>query len=421
VRIACVGAGPGGLYFSILMKLRDPGHEVTVYERSLADAKAGWGVTLDHTELDRMAKQDRKSAEQIRATAFVWRQQVTHVRGEQVVKNGDDEYNISRRQLLDILARRANDLGVRIEYGVNVSDPAELSDADLIVAADGVNSALRSAIEGFGTDVALGTNKYIWLGSDKVFDKFRFLFKETDHGWIWVHTYAINATSSTFIVECSQPTWAGLGFDAMSGEDAVHVLEDLYKEDLDGHHIITLGDRAPRWLNFRTVSNEKWHVGKVALLGDSARTVHFSVGMGTVFAVQDAVALADSLREHADLQAALESYEQQRKRKLKPRLLEAEFSRRWLENVDANIKVMKPRHFGLLLYSRRSPLVHTLPAGLSYLLIKTSGVMGPLHAPRALAAPAVKAFFNWRARSRPQQATGSPSLPETVSAGYRKG
>ena len=420
MRIACVGAGPGGLYFSILMKLRDPRHEITVYERSAADAKAGWGVTLDHTQLDKMARHDRESAEAIRAIAFVWRQQVTHVRGEQVIKNGDDEFNISRRRLIDILASRALDLGVRIEYDVNVPDPSQLPEADLIVAADGVNSAVRSAVEGFGTDVTLGTNKYIWLGSNKIFDKFRFIFKETDHGWVWVHTYAIDATSSTFIVECSERTWAGLGFDAMSPQEAIGVLEDLFKEDLDGHQIITLGDRAARWLNFRTVSNENWHVGNVVLLGDSARTVHFSVGMGTVFAVQDAVTLADSLQEPTDLETALQSYEQQRKRTLKPRLLEAEFSRRWLENVSENI-TMNPRHFGVLLYSRRSPLVHTLPTGLSYLLIKTSGVMMPLHAPRAMAAPAIKAFYNWRKRPRPQQATASGSPAEIISAAHRKG
>ena len=377
-------------------------------------------MTLDHTQLDKMARYDRESAEAIRAIAFVWRQQITHVRGEQVVKNGDDEFNISRRRLIDILAGRALDLGVRVEYDVNVRDPSQLPEADLIVAADGVSSAVRSAVEGFGTDVTLGTNKYIWLGSNKIFDKFRFIFKETDHGWVWVHTYAIDATSSTFIVECSERTWAGLGFDAMSPQEAIGVLEDLFKEDLDGHQIITLGDRAARWLNFRTVSNENWHVGNVVLLGDSARTVHFSVGMGTVFAVQDAVTLADSLQEPGDLEAALQSYEQQRKRKLKPRLLEAEFSRRWLENVSENI-TMNPRHFGVLLYSRRSPLVHALPTGLSYLLIKTSGVMMPLHVPRAMAAPVIKAFYNWRKRPRPQQATASGSPAEIISAAHRKG
>lgn len=421
MRITCVGAGPGGLYFSILMKLRDPRHEVTVYERSAAGAKAGWGVTLDHTQLDKMARQDQKSADEIRKIAFIWRQQVTHVRGEQVIKDGDDEYNISRRRLLDVLADRAEELGVRIEYDVNVPDPSQLPEADLIVAADGVNSALRSALDGFGTVETLGTNKYIWLGSNKIFEKFRFIFKETEHGWVWVHTYAINADSSTFIVECSEKTWTGLGFDAMSAQEAIAVLEDLYKEDLDGHQIITLGDREPRWLNFRTVSNEHWHVGNVVLLGDSARTVHFSVGMGTVFAVQDAITLADALQQEADLETALHLYEQQRKQKLTPRILEADFSRRWLENVDENIVTMSPRHFGTLLYSRRSPLVHSLPTGVSYALIKGAAVIMPLHAVRAMAAPPVKAFFTWRERSRAQRpiAAGTPS--ETISAARRKG
>jgi 2-polyprenyl-6-methoxyphenol hydroxylase-like FAD-dependent oxidoreductase len=394
MRIACVGGGPAGLYFSILMKIRDPRHEITVYERSQAGSMAGWGVTLDRGLLDRMQEEDPSSAEQLRTASYVWTQQVAQVRGAEVVEDGGDEFNISRRRMLDILASRAQELGVRLEHGVTVANPSQLPGADLIVAADGVNSALRSAVGGFKTDIGLGANKYIWLGTSKVFDTFRFIFRETDQGWVWAHTYGIGADASTFIVECSERTWTGLGFDTMSTSEALPVLEALFKEDLDGHQLIgKLGDSEARWVNFRTVSSKRWHSGNVVLVGDSARTVHFSVGLGTAFAIQDAICLASYVQAKPDLETAFRSYERKRKRQLVMRLLEADYSRRWLENVTRHIDRMKPQHFGTLLYARRSPLVATLPPRVSYVLLRGSRRFHLVNLARYLIAPAIKAFY----------------------------
>ncbi|HEX3965525.1 MAG TPA: FAD-dependent monooxygenase [Trebonia sp.] len=413
-----MGGGPAGLYFSILMKLRNPGYEITVYERSQAGSMAGWGVTLDRGLLGRMQREDRDSAERLRAASYVWTQQVAQVRGAEVVEDGGDEFNISRRRMLDILASRAEKLGVRIEHDVKIANPSQLPDADLIVAADGVNSALRSAVDGFKTDTSLGANKYIWLGTDKVFDTFRFIFKETDHGWVWAHTYGIGADSSTFIVECSERTWAGLGFGTMSMSEALPVLEALFKEDLDGHQLIgKLGNSEARWVNFRTVSNKHWHSGNVVLIGDSARTVHFSVGLGTAFAIQDAICLADYVQAKPDLETAFTSYERKRKRQLVMRLLEAGYSRRWLENVNKHID-MKPQHFGTLLYARRSPLVARLPPRVSYVLLRGSRKFHIVNMARYLFAPAVKVFYLLPGVARPndelgedaQLAPGSQSL-----------
>jgi 2-polyprenyl-6-methoxyphenol hydroxylase-like FAD-dependent oxidoreductase len=395
VKIACVGGGPAGLYLSILLKLQDPEHEVTVHERDPANSTSGWGVTFGPRLKDRLYAEDPESAEQIRASAFCWNDQITHIRGEQAIARGGEAYNISRRRLIEILTARASALGVRIHYGTEIASVDQLPPADLIVAADGVNSKVRDTTDGFSPGASSGENKYIWLGSNKVFDAFNFFFTETAHGWIWAHAYGIDAESSTFIVECSAQTWAGLGFDTMSASDALPVLEKLFQEHLDGQPLIgQLGDGSTaRWLNFKTVSNQHWHSGNVVLAGDSARTAHFSVGMGTTLAIEDVILLASLLHREADLDAALESYEQQRKSEAVATLAEAQCSARWLENVD-RYGHLKPQMFGVLFYARRSPLVAVLPLRVSYLLRLTSTRVKAIDALRVSIAPAAKAFYH---------------------------
>jgi 2-polyprenyl-6-methoxyphenol hydroxylase-like FAD-dependent oxidoreductase len=401
VKVACVGGGPGGLYLSILLKLRDRANEVTVYERSRGGSRSGWGVTFGRELLRDLREQDQESADAIRSASFTWRDQVVHVRGEQVVAPGDDAYNISRQLLIDILTERALALGVRIEYDIEIASPVELPDVDLIVAADGVNSKLRAASGGFSTNTTFGANKYIWLGSSKVFDSFNFIFSETDYGWIWAHAYGIDAETSTFIVECSEATWAGLGFDTMSTGEALPILESVFKEHLDGCRLMgELGDGSTaRWLNFKIVSNEHWNSGNIVLLGDSAHTAHFAIGMGTTLAIRDAICLADCLRPAGPLESALESYQRQRKRELIPTLAEADCSTRWLENIARYID-LRPREFGVLLYARRSPLTAVLPTRISYLLRSAAEQTAVLDAVRAFIAPTAKLIYN-RRQARP--------------------
>jgi 2-polyprenyl-6-methoxyphenol hydroxylase-like FAD-dependent oxidoreductase len=397
VKIACVGGGPAGLYLSVLLKLRDPGHEVTVYERSKANSTSGWGVTFGRDLRDRLRAADPVSAEQVVASAFCWHDQITHIRGEQAVDHGGEAYNISRRRLIDILTSRALALGVRIEYGTEITDLGQLPDADLIVAADGVNSDVRDAAEGFTPETVAGRNKYIWLGSNKVFDAFNFFFTQTEHGWIWAHAYGIDTESSTFIVECSAQAWAGFGFETMSTREALPVLEGLFREHLDGQRLIgELGDGSTaRWLNFKTVSNEHWHSGRVVLVGDSARTAHFSVGMGTRLALEDVMLLADLLHREAELGTALESYQRQRKNEVAATLAEAHCSARWLENVDRYAR-LRPQQFGVLLYARRSPLVAVLPPRLAYRLRQGAQQIQAVDTLRDSIAPAVKAVYGRR-------------------------
>lgn len=410
MKIVCVGAGPAGLYFSILMKLRDPGHDITVFERSEATSAAGWGVTFGPILLGDLYAHDRSSARKIEEAAFRWRDQVAHIRGEQLVAVGHGTYNITRQRLLDILAARARELGVHVEYGHEVAGLSQLPAADLILASDGVSSRMRRDSEGFKTAEDAGRNKYIWLGSDKVFNDFNFLFVSTDSGWIWAHAYGIAPSTSTFIVECAPETWAGLGFDKLSTDEALAVLEDLFKEHLDGHRLIgELGDGSKaRWLNFRTISNRTWHSGTVALIGDSAHTAHFAIGMGTTLAVGDAIVLAESLHEHDDLESALRSYGERRQAEMQPTLTDARCSARWFENINRYID-LKPERFGLLLYARRSPIIAALPPVASYALYRTANRIRGMEGVRGRISSLAKKAYGRRKAAAPQPDANKPA------------
>jgi 2-polyprenyl-6-methoxyphenol hydroxylase-like FAD-dependent oxidoreductase len=397
VKIACVGGGPAGLYLSMLMKLRDPEHDVVVFERNENNSASGWGVTFGQGLLRRLYDQDPDSAREIEGAAFLWSDQVTHIHGEQLVAPGSKAYNITRRRLLDILASRALDLGVRVEYGHEIASVAELPEADVVIASDGVNSRIRQEAGDFQTHDVSGSNKYIWLGTDKVFEQFNFLFVPTESGWVWAHTYGIDSASSTFIVECAPETWHGLGFAAMSTYEALPILEGIFKEHLSGYRLIgDLGDGTKaRWLNFRTISNPRWHSGKVVLVGDSAHTAHFAIGMGTTLAIEDAIVLADSLHNHSNTELAFQSYEQQRKAEMLTTLTEARWSARWFENLSRYID-RRPQQFGALIHARRSPLIALLPPIVSYLLCAGANRMTFLDGVRHRVGPTVKMIYGRR-------------------------
>ena len=404
MKIACVGGGPAGLYLSILMKLRDPNNDVVVFERNEADAASGWGVTFGRRLLSQLYHQDAESARELEEAAFLWRDQVTHIHGEQLVVPGNEAHNITRRKLLAILRSRALDLGVRVEYGHEIASRSELPEADVIVASDGVSSRIRQDVGDFQTDDVSGSNKYIWLGTDKVFDQFNFLFVPTESGWIWAHAYGIDSESSTFIVECASETWHGLGFDAMSTDDALPILEDMFKAHLSGHRLIgDLGDGTKaRWLSFRNISNARWHSGNVVLVGDCAHTAHFAVGMGTTLAIEDAIVLADSLYEHAGTEAAFQSYERRRRAEMSTTLAEARCSARWFENLPRYID-RKPKQFNMLIHARRSPLVAVLPPTVSCLLDAAANRMTFLDGVRHRVGPAVKSIHSLRKRGLPRR------------------
>jgi 2-polyprenyl-6-methoxyphenol hydroxylase-like FAD-dependent oxidoreductase len=404
MKVVCVGGGPAGLYLSILMKLRDPSHDVAVFERSETNSTTGWGVTFGTSLLQRLYDRDPDSAREIEAAAFMWHDQVTHFQGEQLVERDGKAYNITRRRLLSILGSRALDLGVRVEYAREIASGSEFPEADVIIASDGVGSRIRQDAGDFRTQDVSGSNKYIWLGTDKVFEQFNFLFVPTESGWIWAHAYGIDSESSTFIVECSSETWHRLGFAAMSTDHALPILEGMFKEHLSGHRLIgDLGDGTKaRWQNFRTISNSRWHSGKMVLVGDSAHTSHFAIGMGTTLAIEDAIVLADCLHNHSDTEFAFQSYERQRKAEMATTLADAHCSARWFENLPRYIH-REPRQFGALIYGRRSPLIALLPPTVFYLLHTAANRMTFLNDVRHWVGPTVKMIYSRRKSALPRR------------------
>jgi 2-polyprenyl-6-methoxyphenol hydroxylase-like FAD-dependent oxidoreductase len=380
VKVAIVGGGPAGLYLSVLLKLQDPAHDITVHERDPEGSTYGWGVTYWQGLLDRLQAQDPESARAVDAASVRWSDGVAHVRDLSTRHRGDQGHGIGRHRLLEILAARARSLGVRLRFEHEITDARAVADADLVVAADGVRSALRTRhADHFGTEVAVGRNSYIWLGTTKVFDAFTFAFVETDHGWIWAYGYGYSDTHSTCVVECSPETWTGLGLDRADEAEGLALLEKLFADVLDGHPLIgrDRSDGGAQWLNFRTLTNRTWHRDNLVLLGDAAHTTHYSIGAGTTLALEDAVALAAALGEHAALPDALAAYERERKQALLPVQSAARYSAQWYENLPRYIHLPPERMFALL-GQRHSPLLPYVPPQLYYRLDRAAGQLEAL-------------------------------------------
>ncbi|MFR9728884.1 FAD-dependent monooxygenase [Saccharopolyspora sp. MS10] len=335
MKITCVGAGPAGLYFAISAKLRDAGHDITVIERDPPGATYGWGVVYWDDLLDALFANDAESAQQIRSASTLWQEQQI-VLGDDIGFLGGYGFSVNRSTLLDVLAERAADLGVDIRYEHGVEDLAELADSDLIIGADGAGSKVRTLHqEAFGTRIETGSNPYIWLGTDKVFDRFTFAFEQTSAGWVWFHAYPSSAGISTCIVETTEQTWKALGFDSRPDEDAVRLLEKIFEKPLDGQSLISRSRGEPaRWQRFNQVLNRTWRHENVMLLGDAAHTTHFTIGSGTRLAIMDGLILAQKLHDHEHTDAALRDFDQQGRAALRPLQAAGRTSMAWFERVD---------------------------------------------------------------------------------------
>ncbi|AKJ15707.1 FAD-binding monooxygenase [Streptomyces incarnatus] len=369
VKVVCVGGGPAGLYLAILLKRQNPAHDITVHERDPEGSTYGWGVTYRRCFLDKLREHDAATARAIEDASVGYSDGVAHVGGLTIRHHGDEGFGIGRHRLLDLLADRARRLGVRLQFESELTEPP--AGADLVVAADGVRSALRTRhAAAFDTRIVPGRNPYMWLGTTRIFDAFTFAFTETEHGWIWVYGYRYSADHSTCVVECSPETFAGLGLDRASQADGVALLEKLFADVLDGHPLI--GRPGAGWQTFRTLTNRTWHHGNLVLLGDAAHTTHYSVGAGTTLALEDAMCLARAVHEHASLPGALAAYERRRQAELLPVQSAARYSAQWYENLPRYIHLPPHRMFALL-GQRHSPLLPYIPPQLYYGLDRAVG------------------------------------------------
>jgi 2-polyprenyl-6-methoxyphenol hydroxylase-like FAD-dependent oxidoreductase len=359
MNITCVGGGPAGLMFAILAGRA--GHRVTVLEQRTPAESFGWGVVFWDGLLKALDVHDPQTAAVVRSEAYRWNDQIVTMRGAEVrlLSHG---YSMGRRRLLELLGSLAEGAGATFGKVGFAGDPGTLA-ADLVVAGDGVNSGLRDQ-RSFGTRRVRGRNKFIWLGTDKEFTSFTFPFVDTPAGWVWGHAYGYADGASTFVVETTAETWSGLGFSALDGKATIRRLEELFADSLDGHRLqlrTSPFDGHP-WTEFVEVSNQRWRVGNVALLGDAAHTTHFTIGSGTRLAVEDAMALADALASEPDLDQALQRYDRSRRGHLRGVQRVARRSARWFERVPRYIDRPIPE-FALLMENRRSPVMAHLPVG----------------------------------------------------------
>ena len=357
--IAIAGAGPGGLYLAISLKLRDPALDVVVHERNRPDDTFGWGVVFSDQTLANLKANDPETAAIIEAAFVHWDDIDVHIHGRTIRSGGHGFAGIGRQRLLTILQDRARSLGVELRFEDEVADIRALP-ADVIVAADGLNSRVRNQNPRvFGVDIDVRTNKYIWLGTKQSFDAFTFAFVETSHGWIWAHAYQFEPGASTFIVECSEATWRGLGFDAMDHDQTCRAAEGLFADWLGGHPLMSNARhlRGSAWLNFPRVACSNWRDGKVVLLGDAAHTAHFSIGSGTKLAFEDAIRLAETLTEADDLDAGLAAYEAERRVEVLKLQSAARNSTEWFETIDRYVG-LDPLQFTYSLLTRSQRVSH---------------------------------------------------------------
>ena len=307
MKVVCVGGGPAGLYFGLLLKLSNPQHEVRVIERNKAYDTFGWGVVFSDATMQNMRRGDPASADAIERAFNHWDDIELRFKNRVIRSGGHGFVGIGRKNLLNILQRRCEDVGVQLVFEREVASDREFADADLIVASDGINSRLRQCYaEHFRPDVVVRPNRYIWLATRKRFDAFTFLFEKAEHGWFQAHVYQFDADTSTFIVECPEKVWQAHGLDRADQAQSIAFCERLFARELHGARLITNAAhlRGSAWLNFQRVKCERWwHFNgrsHIVLMGDAVHTAHFAIGAGTKLALEDAIDLVDRLREVGD-------------------------------------------------------------------------------------------------------------------------
>ena len=366
MKVVCAGAGPSALYLAILLKKRDPSHDVQIFERHQPEDSFGFGVVFSDATMDNLANADPATIDRLKASFHHWDNIDVHYRSEILTSTGHGFSGIARASLLRILRDEALRLGVSLHYGVEIKSRANLPAADLTVAADGVASVLRAeASSVFGTRIDERRNRFVWLGTTREFEAFTFYFKENEHGLFRVHAYQYepsdlgargrtSAACSTFIVEATDPTFRRAGLFETDEAATVRYCEALFGEELQGAKLIP---NRSIWRRFPTVVNECWHDGSMVLIGDAAHTAHFSVGSGTKLAMEDSIALAEALSAEVTIPAALKRYEQERRPPVLSLQRAAQASLEWFEDTERYMATSGIQ-FGFNLVTRSLRITH---------------------------------------------------------------
>ena len=362
MKVVCLGGGPAGLYFAISLKLRNPSHDITVIERNKPDDTFGWGVVLSDETLTNLKANDPKSAEAIRAHFAYWDDIAVIHKGTRTVSTGHGFCGIGRMRLLLLLQERARELGVTLRFETEAGDiDALAAEYDLVVAADGINSKVRTHYaEHFKPEIDTRACKFVWLGTHAKFDDaFTFIFEKTEHGWVWAHAYQFDADTATFIVECSQDTYDKWGFGEMSQDESIATCERIFAAHLGGNALMSNARhlRGSAWLNFNRVLCEKWHYENVVLLGDSSATAHFSIGSGSKLAIESAIALAEFIETQPTLEDAFTRYQEDRRLDVLRLQSAARNSTEWFEDVERYLD-LDPVQFNYSLLTRSQRISH---------------------------------------------------------------
>ena len=356
VKIAVIGGGPAGLYFSVLIKRTRPEHEVVVVERNRADDTFGWGVVFSNETLGHFRQADPESFQKITESFAYWDNIDTYFKGKVIRSGGHGFCGIARRRLLNILQERCAELGVELRFQRESEDLGEFAGADLIVAADGINSRIRGEHAAvFEPTIEPGRAKFIWLGTTRCFEAFTFIIRADEHGLFQVHAYPFDTNTSTFIVETDPETWRRAGLDVASVEDSVAYLERLFAPELQGHRLMT---NKSAWISFRTISCRTWWHDNIVLIGDAAHTAHFSIGSGTKLTMEDAIALVAALEQRpGDIPGALAHYHASRWLDVAKLQRAARVSQAWFEDI-ARYQPMAPEQLVLSMMTRSKRVTH---------------------------------------------------------------
>jgi 2-polyprenyl-6-methoxyphenol hydroxylase-like FAD-dependent oxidoreductase len=332
MKINIIGGGPAGLYFAILMKQAGAAHQIRIYERNGPDDTFGWGVVFSGKTLANLRAADEESHTQITRQFEAWDNVDVIHRNTRISIHGNSFSGIARLQLLKILQRRAEQLGVEIEFRTEIQDIESLRrDSDLLLAADGVNSTVRHRYaEQFQPELDVRTNRYIWYGTNQLFHGLTLTFRENDAGVFAAHSYKFNSSTSTFIIECDPDTWERAGFARMNDEQAREYLGEVFSADLNNHQLLSNNSK---WINFLLVRNKHWFFENIVLIGDALHTAHFSIGSGTKLAMEDAIALAESFQQSTNVNQALTNFTEKRRPIIQDYQAAAFESMIWFENA----------------------------------------------------------------------------------------